>query len=117
MVNRYDCHDRISNPRLGRVDEAGNSDHSFALPGETDNDLDWDPDFLRPVKVSERLGSHDAVIAGAIVIQNDFVEGADGEEEFVLFVVKLWEQVGENTPASREGVRAARVLARGLGQE
>ena len=68
VVIRCDCHDRISNLRLGKVGEAGNNDQSFAWPGETDNDLDRHQDFLRTVKVSERLGSRDEVIVGVFVI-------------------------------------------------
>ena len=63
-----DCHDHISNRRLGKVGEAGNNDQSFALPGVTNNDLYRHQDFLRTVKVSERSGSRDAVIVGVIVI-------------------------------------------------
>jgi hypothetical protein len=75
------------NLHLGKV-EVGNNGQPFAIRGEVDNDLERNRDSAKPVKVSVRLGSHDAVNARTIVIWNDF-EGDSGEE-IALFAVKVW---------------------------
>lgn len=82
-------HDHVLNRRLGKVDEVGHSGHLFVLQVEIDNGLERNQDFARSVKVSVRLGFHDAVNVWTIAIWNDFAEKGNDEKGTVLFVVKM----------------------------